>query len=159
MSTVSPQTHTDRSTWQSVLELATREVFELMVNSPIDSSKPEPGYVPDFTAMVGLAGQICGVLSVRCSVGTASLMASRMLEIPIEEVDQERWDAAAEVCNMIAGNFKSKLSGAGSHCLLSVPTIVTGADYKVKSMADGETVQAWMLFEGNPLWIVLELHS
>jgi chemotaxis protein CheX len=86
-------------------------------------------------------------------------MASRMLEMPIEEVDQERWDAAAEVCNMIAGNFKSKLSGGGSHCLLSVPTVVTGADYQVKSMVDGDTVQAWMRFDGKPLWIVLELHS
>ena len=159
MASATSQPRTDRSTWRSVLELATMEVFELMVNSPVEKAEPAKGYVPDFTAMVGLAGQICGVLSVHCSAKSAALMASKMLGISPEEADTERWDAAAEICNMIAGNFKSKLSGVGGHCMLSVPTVVTGADYKMKSMANGEIVETWMRFEDNPLWIVLELHS
>jgi chemotaxis protein CheX len=158
MAASTSQLHVDRSTWKALLELATKEVFDMMVNSTVEASEPDAGHRPEFTAMVGLAGQICGVLSIRCATKTAALMASKMLGLPLDQADQECWDAAAEVCNMVAGNFKSKLSG-GSHCMLSVPTVIIGADYEMRSMADGETIEAWMSFEGHPLWIVLELHS
>lgn len=153
------QTQIDRSTWKPLLELATKEVFELMVNTVIERCEAASGFNPEFTAMVGLAGQLCGVLTVRCSTETASQMASKMLGIPPDEADQDRWDAAAEVCNMIAGNFKAKLSGVGSNTMLSVPTVITGADYQMKALADGESLEAWLSFEGRPLWIVLELHA
>jgi len=109
--------------------------------------------------MIGLAGHLTGVLSVRCSSSTAAVMASKMLGIPQEQADEERWDAAAEVCNMIAGNFKSKLSGSGNQCMLSVPTVITGNDYQTHSMTDGESIESWMHFDGNNICVSLELHS
>ena len=64
-----------------------------------------------------------------------------------------------EVCNMIAGNFKAKLAGMGNHCMLSVPTIITGGDYRLHSLADGGTIEVMLEFEKSLLWITLELHS
>ena len=37
-------------------------------------------------------------------------------------------DAVGEVCNMVAGNFKNKISGISDGCKLSVPTVITGSN-------------------------------
>ena len=63
-----------------------------------------------------------------------------------------------EICNMVAGNFKNKISGLGDSCMLSVPTVITGADYNVRSMVN-DTLQAAFLFEGEPVIVSLEVHS
>jgi chemotaxis protein CheX len=65
----------------------------------------------DVTAMVGLAGQLCGVMSVRCSHKAAVLMASKMLAVELEKAGPDMPDALGEVCNMVAGNFKNKIPG------------------------------------------------
>jgi chemotaxis protein CheX len=69
------------------------------------------------------------------------------------------WDAIGEVCNMIAGNFKNKLSGMGSGCMLSVPTVITGGDYTFHSLADDGSLEVRLLFEGAPIQVALEIHS
>ena len=149
-----------RDNWRSLLELATCEVFEMMVGTQlkhvVDSEEP---VASEFTAMVGLAGSLCGVLSLRCSAESAAIIASKMLGIAPGEAQQDSWDATGEVCNMIAGNFKAKLSGVGNQCMLSVPTIITGGDYHMHSLADGCTVEVALEFENSPIWITLELHS
>lgn len=149
-----------RDSWRPLLELATSEVFEIMLGSRLEPcAEPEAGIVSDFTAMVGLAGSLCGVLSIRCSADAASLMASRMLGIDPGEAEQDSWDAIGEVANMVAGNFKAKLAGMGDNCMLSVPTIITGADYQLHSLADGGKVEAALRFEDKVVWVTLEVHS
>jgi CheY-specific phosphatase CheX len=86
-------------------------------------------------------------------------MASKMLGMPAAEVDSESLDALGEIANMIAGNFKGKLSGVGNHCMLSVPTIIVGSDYSTRSMAVGNTIEAVFDFEEEPVWVTLELHE
>lgn len=157
---ISSSATASRENWQALLELATCEVFEMMVGSQLQrSTDAESSIVSEFTAMVGLAGSLCGVLSLRCSAESAGLIASKMLGIDASDAQTESWDAIGEVCNMIAGNFKAKLAGMGSHCMLSVPTIITGGDYHMHSLADGGTVEVAMVFERSLLWITLELHS
>jgi chemotaxis protein CheX len=152
----SPEAH---ECWLSTLELAMREVFELMLGCPL-AIPPEPPATEglDITSMVGLAGQLCGILSVRCSAKSAARMASRMLGVDAEKAGPEMWDAVGEVCNMVAGNFKNKISGMGDGCMLSVPTVITGGDYSVHSMVN-ENIHATFLFEGEPVALSLEIHS
>ncbi len=151
---------TAKENWKALLELSTSEVFEMMLGCPlIPCPEAESAVTSEFTAMVGLAGSLCGVLSLRCTADSASFMASKMLGIDVSDAATQSWDAIGEVCNMIAGNFKAKLSGIGNHCLLSVPTIITGGDYRLHSLADGGTVEIAMQFEGSILWITLEIHS
>jgi len=150
----------DRATWTPLLERSAHEVFAIMLDTVLHSiespANPNNG---EFTALVGLAGSICGVLSIRCNSQAARIMASKMLGIPPEEVDNDSWDALGEIANMIAGNFKGKLSGVGNHCMLSVPTIIVGSDYETRSMAAGNTIEAIFEFEQKPLWVTLELHE
>jgi|SRR5580658_3761055 chemotaxis protein CheX len=161
MNSANPIASNDASleSWRPVLELAAREVFEIMLGCKLEAQNGEAVSACEFTAMVGLAGQLCGLLTLRCTTQSAGLMASKMLGVEIKEADQQMWDAIGEIANMIAGNFKNKLSGLGDGCMLSVPTVITGTDYSCRSMADSAPLEVSFLFEGKPLLIALELHS
>jgi chemotaxis protein CheX len=145
--------------WLPTLQLATREVFELMLASPLDvPCQPPSEQGLDVTSMVGLAGRLCGVLTLRCSAASASRMAARMLGIDTQQDGPEIWDAVGEVCNMVAGNFKNKISGLGDGCMLSVPTIIAGADYARHAIVNDE-IRTALIFEGEPIVLCLEVHS
>jgi chemotaxis protein CheX len=111
------------------------------------------------TAMVGLAGQLCGVMILRCSVESSTLMASRMLGVPPGEIGREGCDAFGEICNMIAGNFKNKISGLGNGCMLSVPTVISGSHYSLHPLSGSEPIEVTLLFEAAPISISLQLHN
>lgn len=148
-----------RECWIPTLELAMREVFELMLASPLEPTLVMPVEDElDITAMVGLAGQLCGMITIRCSAKSAARMASRMLGMDPEHAGPELWDAIGEICNMVAGNFKNKISGLGDRCMLSVPSVITGADYNVHSMVK-DNIQTVFMFEGEPVILSLELFA
>jgi len=145
--------------WGPLMELAAKEVFELMLGAQLKAVKDEPASPFDITAMVGLAGQLCGVLTLRCSRETAARMASKMLGTQPPTDSQDVKDAFGEVGNMIAGNFKNKISGMADGCMLSVPTVITGTDYSVHSLADADGVELRQMFDGCPFLITLQIHS
>ena len=146
-----------------MLETATREVFEIMLGAelkPPNETAPPP--VADLTAMVGLAGRICGVLSLRCEASSACRMAAMMLgveAVDTAEFGDDARDAIGEICNMVAGNFKAKLAGLVEGCVLSVPTVITGADYQLHTLSDGTRTEISFGFEGSPFWVTLDLHN
>jgi len=146
--------------WAPLLGLAAHEVFESMLGSQLS-----PGAEPftedglDITSMVGIAGQVCGILTLRCASGSATQMAARMLGVDAAKAGPEMRDAVGEVCNMIAGNFKNKIAGMGDGCMLSVPTVITGADYCLHSLADSGKIEVSLLFEGYPMIVSLEVHQ
>ncbi len=145
--------------WTPLLEVAVQEVFELMLGGQLTESASAEQATLDVTAMVGLAGQMCGVLSLRCDRTSAALMASKMLGLEPDKVGPEMSDALGEVCNMIAGNFKNKISGMGDGCMLSVPTVITGTDYSLYSQADSPGLEVRLLFEGRPIVIALQIRG
>jgi len=146
--------------WQSLLDLSVREVFRIMLGSELDAVQEEAEPQPwECSAMVGLAGQVCGVLSVRCTMTSASLMASRMLGIDPADVGEQVWDAIGEISNMIAGNFKNKITGLGDGCMLSVPTVITGANFSMHSLADAPPLETRLAFSGQAISVTLEIHT
>ncbi len=146
-------------TWGPILETSAEEVFQLMLNCKLTVSTSPPQEALDMTSMVGLAGKICGVLSVRCDRAAATMMAAKMLGVEPADGGPERCDAFGEVCNMIAGNFKNKIFGLGDGCMLSVPTVITGNDYRMHSPVDSREIEVRFLFEQKPLVITLQLHD
>lgn len=152
--------HHDRDAWAPLLGLSAREVFEVMLDSQLAvPSQPISSEALDVTSMVGLAGELCGVLTLRCDAKSAALMASKMLGIEAEKAGPESWDAVGEICNMVAGNFKNKISGLAEGCQLSVPTVITGAEYSLRTLGEDPATEVSLLFEGRPLAISLKVHS
>lgn len=150
----------DCQSWVPVLELATREVFALMLQSSLaDASQLFDENELAITAIVGLAGCVSGAVSLRCSPASAALMAAKMLGVSSVEAAPEVQDAVGEVCNMIAGNFKNKIAGMGDGCLLSVPTVITGTDYNLHSLACFPRIEIHLYFADLPLIVSLTVHS
>jgi chemotaxis protein CheX len=149
-----------KENWLPILELSVQEVFEIMLSCRLEpAAESEQKPAGDCTAMVGLAGALCGILTMSCGARSANLIAARMLGGDVASAGEQAWDALGEVCNMIAGNFKNKISGADSGCMLSVPTVIAGAAYSFHSLADGASLETTKLFEGAPVVVRLELHS
>jgi len=146
-------------TWAPMLELACREVFDIMLGCKLGEPGANDATPMEFTAMVGLAGQLRGVLSLRCSSKSAASMAARMLGVEIAHGDEQMWDAVGEIANMIAGNFKNKLTGMADGCMLSVPTVITGSDYSCRPLTDSGTLEVRLAFEGAPMSVELQVHS
>jgi chemotaxis protein CheX len=144
--------------WTPLLEVAAKEVFELMLSCQLTVPATTAETPLDVTAMVGLAGQLCGVMSVRCNTKAAALMTSRMLGVALDKVGPEVADALGEIANMVAGNFKNKISGLSEGCMLSPPTVITGSDYNLHSMADSPALEVRLLFETMPIVISLQIN-
>lgn len=146
--------------WLPILELAVEEVFEIMLGQrvkPVSAAEHEPKR--EFTAMVGLAGGLCGILTLACAGNTAREMTKCMLSAEIADSEDQVSDALGEISNMIAGNFKNKLAGTDGRCMLSVPTVIKGEEYSVRSLADGGNLETVILFEDEAVAVSLQLHS
>jgi len=148
-----------REYWAALLELSAQEVFALMLSDQLEISRePFPATGLDVTSMVGLAGSLCGLLTLRCGTQTATLMAKKMLGVDGAAASSQMEDAVGEVCNMVAGNFKNKISGIGDGCKLSVPTVITGSNYSLCTLADDYTVDIYVHFHNDPVIISLQLN-
>jgi chemotaxis protein CheX len=148
-----------KETFLPILECATQEVFEIMVGCQVKTvAVSEHQLTGGITAIVGLAGALCGVVTVCCTAPTAGLLAKGMLGDTGDSAGQAL-DALGEMCNMIAGNFKNKLAGTDERCMLSVPSVISGSEYKFHSLVDGISMETVVLFEEAPVVIRLQLKN
>jgi len=151
---------TSRHGWREELEKATGEVFEIMLGTRLGNAiEGSPHIGADFTAMVGLAGSLCGVVGFRASSQSARRMAAKMLGLDDVGMGDSVLDAFGEICNMVAGSFKARIAGLADGCALSVPTVISGKDYALHSLANGERIEVIFSFEGNPFSVTLDLHN
>jgi chemotaxis protein CheX len=158
-STVNLTGSEQRKSFEALLGLAAREVFSLMLGCELQNSSEAATEIVDVTAMVGLAGSMCGLVTLRCMSKSTAVMASRMLGLDAETGSAEALDAVGEVCNMVAGNFKNKIAGMGNGCKLSVPTVITGENYSLHSKGYDTKIELRMLLEKLPLLIAVEVNA
>jgi chemotaxis protein CheX len=154
--------------WKEVLECATLEVFDMMAGvrlTPYVAPPPDPNADPPSqrqsgqTAMVGMAGVLCGMTTIHCSAETAIRLASKMAGDEAAKDPNIVSDALGELCNMVAGNFKAKVTSLADHCMLSVSTVVSGDNYAMQSAEPSESLHVPLLFEGSPIRISLITQS
>jgi OmpA family/Chemotaxis phosphatase CheX len=128
-------TRSHEENWQPVLELAIEEVFEIMVGYRV---KPVAlaGHTPEheFTAMVGLTGSLCGILTICCGGKTAHALAKAMLGAAAQS-EAEVGDALGEICNMVTGNFESgsaKMKTASQPAFDRIASMLRAGDYRLR---------------------------
>jgi chemotaxis protein CheX len=157
-SKATPAGDSSRDCWGPLLELAVREVFDQMLRSRV---RPMQGPCAadqfDTTAMIGLTGQVSGMMTLRCSAKAAILMSSKMLGVNISDAEPHMYDALGEICNMIAGGFKSRLGGIRDSTTVSLPRVTGGADFA--ALAPAGRIQVNLLFEGFPFSVSIEPQS
>ncbi|MGA6981385.1 MAG: chemotaxis protein CheX [Candidatus Sulfotelmatobacter sp.] len=151
---VLPQTE-----WPDILRATAIEVFATMVGVTVVA--PEEGEVrilAEVTGMVGIAGPLRAMFSLRCSLNSATMLSSHMLGVPFEEAAAQKADAVGEICNIIAGYFKAKI-GLGDQCSLSVPTVLSGTNYQIHSPGKTTHLGLPLLYENEVIWIGLDIRT
>ncbi len=143
--------------WPDLIETATRGVFEMMLGCSVTRSQQMPPPEGDITAMVGLAGGLSGVLSIRCSLETANVLASKMLGIDTAEAESATRDALGEITNVVAGSVKAAVPGLEDTCFLSTPTVVIG-HFKVYSLGNSASTAVPLDVESSLVWVILDVH-
>jgi chemotaxis protein CheX len=145
--------------WPLLIVNSAREVFQLMVGSDVKHiAHPTDNPSGSVSALVGMAGVISAVVRFRCAPETAKSIAAKMLGGSAGAAENAAIaDAIGEIANMVAGNFKSKITELTDGCVLSVPTIVTGENYEVHPVGRAARIETCLEYEQRPVWITMDI--
>ena len=108
------------------LDQAVSEVFDLMLAracTPAPQQTPAP--LPDLTASVRFSGSLRGACAVHLDFHSAGELTEQLTGEAAAPGSPLSADLAGELCNMIAGSWKSRLAPDLAACQLSSPTIST----------------------------------
>lgn len=112
------------------------EVFETMLGvarETIESCPSEAGAgtAESVTAVVGFGGILSGACVITCDESSARQIAGLMTGMEFNSLDDVVKDAMGEICNMVAGTWKSRVPELAASCGLSVPAVISGRDYNL----------------------------
>ncbi len=136
------------------LDSAVSEVFEMMLDrncAPLDT---EVDIDERITARIRFSGAITGECLVYASKSVAQIAAEALLGTASSPSDPMVDDAVGELCNMIAGGWKSKLDPNQAVSLISVPAITRDPLNDLASHP-GITYNRCYAFQGNVFGVSL----
>lgn len=90
---------------------------------------------------VDFEGKAVGKVQIRLLPNSVPLIGSRLLGLPEEDLKDPAMaaDVVGELCNMVAGNFKSNLCDAGLPCTLQPPKIFKTKDFRIETIEGGNS--------------------
>jgi chemotaxis protein CheX len=122
---------------KDMVEKVTCRVFDTMLSMDVGvvAQPPSPLNGSRIVGSVGFAGDAVGIVRIHVDPSLARIMTAAMLGMEPDEVegDEEMHDVIGEVSNMIGGDVKSRLCDSGFPCQLSIPSIISGNDFKIES--------------------------
>lgn len=123
---------------------ATTDIFSTMLMMDLGVGNPVEGkggeVASNITAMLGLGGDIRGMLSVHCPEAVAVAITSGFLGMDVDGLNEDVKDAIGEIANMIAGNLKIAFAGYDLKIELAIPTSIIGESYRVGGMVGARRV-------------------
>lgn len=118
---------------------ATQEVFASMIFIDIspeaESDEPVSSFAPNISSLIGLAGDMKGILGIHCPADVAMAITSSMLGMEVEELGEDAKDAIGEIANMVAGGLKVALAANDKKIELAIPTTVIGQSLRTSGLA------------------------
>jgi CheY-specific phosphatase CheX len=158
-----------RAAWRNALRDATFDVFSTMVGTTVTvpnakddlvvvAEPADSSVLAYVTGMIGIAGAVRAIFSLRCSEKTATAIAAQMLGITKEEASTQKSDAIGEMCNMVAGHFKHQI-GLGDSCTLTIPTVVVGGNYSIHCLLADDRIEFPVVYEGETVLVTLDIRK
>ena len=143
------------------LIVATTEVFDgLLSMEAIAGDRTVTttlGPMGGLTGMIWISGAISGWICVVCTEALALEMAQRMLGDASRGDSAELRDVVGELTNMITGAAKRQLSPEKSLFDLSVPTVISGAEFTTGSFPPGEFVGNGYACDGHQFQVLMSI--
>jgi chemotaxis protein CheX len=147
------------------LQAATVDVFATMLEmraEPGEALEAPSGDAPvdGLVSMIGVTGDWSGMGSLCCPPFLGALVASRMFmsDPPSEEpvvLTDETLDAVSELTNMIIGNAKNVLEDLTGPLAISIPSVIYGRNFRIRSFSEAQWVVLPFDVEGNQLEVKL----
>ncbi len=127
------------SSLEKYITAAALEVFAAMIFIEITPGTPLTGREDtidsNLTSMIGLAGDLRGVLAVHCPEEAAKGITGAMLGMEVDEINEDVKDAIGEITNMVAGGLKTALLSEGTKTELAIPTTAVGKSIRTAGFA------------------------
>jgi chemotaxis protein CheX len=125
---------------EASLARALKEITTTMFNcnSEIISPDKTEAVPPGLSAIVGFGGRISGYIAIHLPPRSACNLASSLLGMNFEEIDEIVGDAMGEMVNMLAGGVKRFMNRDADLFKISVPSIVYGTDYYTRAPKNSE---------------------
>jgi len=118
------------------LDASVEEVFTMMLGIACERDPgPLVTKAESVTAVVGFGGLLSGACLFKSGSSTAIKIAAAMTGMEFAEVDDTVKDGIGEICNMLAGAWKSKVPDLAANCGLSIPAVITGREYHLHVQA------------------------
>ena len=90
--------------------------------------------------LIGLAGDLRGLLAIQCPGEVAMGITGAMLGMEVTELGEDAKDAIGEIANMVAGGLKEALAVLGKKIELAIPTTVIGKAIRTSGLSGASRV-------------------
>jgi len=141
--------------WIGHIDAAVAEVFAMMLQMPCNAVDEAPETNVLISARIEFSGVIDGDCVVRIPVRAAERLTDMLLDAEGDWDDEMIDDAVGELCNMIAGGWKSRF-GMDAKCQISVPT-VSRLPADEDPGKDGGVMRRFYGFDGDALEVAMAL--
>lgn len=125
-----------------VISEATAEIFATMIFMDIAPKEPlldkTDRMESNVTSMIGLAGDLRGILAIHCPGEVARAITGAMLGMDIEKLNEDVKDAIGEIANMVAGGLKIALGEEERDLELAIPTTAFGKSIRLSGIVGAQ---------------------
>jgi chemotaxis protein CheX len=137
----------------------TKDVFSTMLmvdleNEVVIENKRCP-IQSNMTSMIGLGGEIRGLLAIHCPASVAKAITGAFLGLVVEDLDDDVKDAIGEIANMVAGNLKVSYAKINIKIELAIPTSIIGESFHVSGVADANRIIVPLKMADEIFWVEL----
>lgn len=118
---------------------AAYDVLQMEVNAEIErgelSIEQSSKTSQDITVLVGVTGQVKGLVMYGLAESTAKKMVASLVGHPVPLMDDMAQSAIAELGNVITGRASTNLGEVGFDCVLTPPTLISGKQVIISTLS------------------------
>lgn len=124
----------------AMLEVFASMIFIDIVPEAL-SEDPVSVFEPNLSSLIGLAGDLKGILAIHCPSAVAMGVTSAMLGMEVTDLGEDVKDAIGEIANMVAGGLKEAMAAsAGKKIELAIPTTVIGKAIRTSGLSGASRI-------------------
>ena len=142
---------------------ATLDVFQTMIPLELEAQPPLADGSEEIqahvTVMLGLSGDLAGLLTIYCPHSAACAITGGMLGMEVTEIDGDVKDAVGEVANMVAGGLKTALAADGVGVELAIPSAITGQSYRITAPTGTQKTVVPFQTPAGTFWVELKFRQ